>query len=158
MVANIHNGYTKYVADKVGWPINWWPVNWWPTLETCRSEDPAQARRTSSPGRPSGERHFPDLNLSTAGGPALPPASLEDDLQGGTEITHMVLHMIRSTTHSERKWISNDSYWRGAGINLAMAGDGLWIPADPSGEKFKGEQRVIQKGPRMTQGSMSVRP
>ena len=21
----MRNGYTKYVADKVGWPVNWWP-------------------------------------------------------------------------------------------------------------------------------------
>jgi hypothetical protein len=26
VVANVRNGYTKYVADKVGWPVNWWPT------------------------------------------------------------------------------------------------------------------------------------
>jgi hypothetical protein len=24
-VANVRNSYTKKVADKVGWPVNWWP-------------------------------------------------------------------------------------------------------------------------------------
>jgi hypothetical protein len=22
----VRNGYAKYVADKVGWPVNWWPT------------------------------------------------------------------------------------------------------------------------------------
>ena len=26
VVANVRNGYTKKVADKVGWPVNWWPT------------------------------------------------------------------------------------------------------------------------------------
>jgi hypothetical protein len=87
VVANVHNGYTKYVADKVGWPVNWGPVNWGPTLETCCSKDPAQARRTSSPGRPSGERNFPDLIFRRQEDQHSPPLRWKDDLQGGTEIT-----------------------------------------------------------------------
>ena len=26
MVVNVRNGYPKYVADKMGWPVNWWPT------------------------------------------------------------------------------------------------------------------------------------
>jgi hypothetical protein len=26
MVANVRDGHTQKMADKVGWPVNWWPT------------------------------------------------------------------------------------------------------------------------------------
>jgi hypothetical protein len=143
VVANVHNGYTKYVADKVGWPVNWGP-----TLETCCSKDPAQARRTSSPGRPSGERNFPDLIFRRQEDQHSPPLRWKMTSKGEQRSPSRGLHMIRSTTHSKRKWISNDSHWRGA-----LASGNKFSPwrgtacgyLPTSGENLK--QQSFRKGP-----------